>query len=30
MQETEFLQYMIENIVEHTEDISIEKTDDEM
>ena len=30
MQETEFLQYLIENIVEHTDDINIEKIDDEM
>lgn len=30
MQETEFLQYLVENIVENVSDISIEKTDDEM
>jgi len=30
MQETDFLQYLVENIVEHGDDIKIEKVDDEM
>lgn len=30
MQETEFLQYLVENIVENPSDIVIEKVDDEM
>ncbi len=30
MQEVEFLQYLVENIVEHTADIKIESRDDEM
>lgn len=30
MQETEFLQYLVENIVDNVSDINIEKTDDEM
>lgn len=30
MQEVEFLQYVVENIVEHTDDIRIEKQDDEL
>jgi len=30
MQEVEFLQYLVENIVEHTDDIKIESRDDEM
>lgn len=30
MQEIEFLQYVVENIVEHTDDIKIEKQDDEL
>jgi len=30
MQETDFLQYLIENIVENIDDITIEKVDDEM
>lgn len=30
MQEVDFLKYVIENIVEHPEDIKIEKKDDEL
>lgn len=30
MQELEFLQFMVENIVENTEEIKIEKKDDEL
>lgn len=30
MQETDFLRYIIENIVQHTNNIAIEKIDDEM
>ena len=30
MQEVEFLQYLVENIVENTDDIKIESRDDEM
>lgn len=30
MQEIEFLKYLVENLVEHTEEISIEKRDDEL
>jgi predicted RNA-binding protein YlqC (UPF0109 family) len=30
MQEVEFLQFLVENIVEKTEDIKIEKRDDEL
>lgn len=30
MQEIEFLKYLVENIVEHTADVNIEKKDDEL
>ncbi len=30
MQEVDFLKYLVENIVEHTDDIVIEKKDDEL
>jgi predicted RNA-binding protein YlqC (UPF0109 family) len=30
MQEIEFLKYLVENIVEHTQDVKIEKKDDEL
>lgn len=30
MQEVDFLKFLVENIVEHTEDIVIEKKDDEL
>lgn len=30
MQEVDFLQFLVENIVEHTSDIKIEKKDDEL
>jgi len=30
MQEVEFLSYLVENIVEHPEDVKIEKKDDEL
>lgn len=30
MQEVDFLQYLVENIVEHVDDIKIEKKDDEL
>ena len=30
MQEVDFLKYVVENIVEHTSDIKIEKKDDEL
>ncbi len=30
MQEIEFLKYLVENLVEHSDEISIEKRDDEL
>lgn len=30
MQEVDFLKYLVENIVEHTQDVVIEKKDDEL
>jgi predicted RNA-binding protein YlqC (UPF0109 family) len=30
MQEVDFLKFLVENIVEHTDDIKIEKKDDEL
>lgn len=30
MQEVDFLRFLVENIVEHTDDIKIEKKDDEL
>ncbi len=30
MQEVEFLQFLVENIVDHPEDIDIQKQDDEL
>ena len=30
MQEIEFLKYLVENIVEHVQDVKIEKKDDEL
>lgn len=30
MQEVDFLKYLVENIVEHTESVIIEKKDDEL
>lgn len=30
MQEIEFLKYLVENIVEHTQEVKIEKKDDEL